>query len=293
MKDEYSVIGVDKSFERVISEGITFEEALKVADETRNYFDKVSISLDYSMRNPSRNILVFSDCEMMINEVKKLLCDRPDELNEQLIFLGNFISGNKGFLSFMKYLMKLRDDGRKLVLVRGENEHNLLEAIHETNNFIGNQSKTTKLIEAIEKDLNYTLPELKIREPQYYKMLNDSYTYYEDDKHIFTSGGLNLDKYWRESAPEDLHITSDKFINQYNNTGKTIVFGNRSVVELNNSTFTKPWINKDTKKIAINGNVRDKGRLIAISIIEGDRYFIGIRHRDTRQKTYAYDIFEL
>lgn len=293
MKDEYSVIGIEKNFERVISEGVTFKDALKIVEETNNYFDKVSISLDYNMRNPSRNILVFSDCEMMIVEVKKLLADRPENLDEQLIFLGNFISKQDGFIEFMDYLLMLKKEGRKLVFVKGVNEYNLLEEIHGTRNFIGDDVNRKELISSIEKQLGYTLLQLKIMNPNYYNLLNDAYDYFEDDKHIFTSGGLNFNSYWRETSPVDFHITTDSFLSSINNTGKTIVFGYECVEKLNNSVFKKPWIDKDKKKIGINGNVKNYGRLIGLSIIEGERYFIGIRHRKTRQKTYAYDIYDI
>ena len=293
MEDKYSVLGTENGFERVVIEGITFEEAMHVAEKARAYYDTVSISQDYTMRSPSQNMLIFSDCEMMILELKKLLDDRPEELNEQLVFLGNFINGRKGFLEFMKYIKKLREEGRDLVLVRGRNEHNLLEAIHGKNNFIGEPSEVSTLISGIEKQLNIKLTDFEYIYPYYYNMLKDTYTYFEDDQHIFVSGGLDLSGRWRESLEVDLYNTSDKFIEAKNNTGKTIVFGNKDVNYLNRTRFRKPWISEEQSKIGINGNVKNYGRLIGLSIIEGDRSYIGIRHRKTRVRTYAYDVFDI
>lgn len=293
MKDKYSVIGTQDGFERVITEGASFEEALNIANKTKEYFENVSISLDYSMRNPNKNILVITNCEMMLWEVSKLLEDRPEELNEQLVFLGDYISKHDGFIPFLNYLLSLKEKGRDIVFVRGVNEHNLLQAIHSTDEFIGCKKESTQLIESIEKQLGYTLPEFKKRSPLLYNLLNESYTYFEDDKYIFVSGGLNLDSYWRESSLKDLYKTSDDFINSSNNTGKSIVFGDRTVEELNNSTFTKPWIDLNTNKIGINGNIRNYGRLIGLTIIGEEQYFIGVRHNKGRQKTYAYDVFEM
>lgn len=293
MKDKYSVIGTQDGFERVITEGASFEEALNIANKTKEYFENVSISLDYNMRNPNKNILVITNCEMMLWEVGKLLEDRPEELNEQLVFLGDYISKHDGFIPFLNYLLSLKEKGRDIVFVRGVNEHNLLQAIHGTDEFIGCKKESTQLIESIEKQLGYTLPEFKKRSPLLYNLLNESYTYFEDDKYIFVSGGLNLDSYWRESSLKDLYKTSDDFINSSNNTGKSIVFGDRTVEELNNSTFTKPWIDLNTNKIGINGNIRNYGRLIGLTIIGEEQYFIGVRHNKGRQKTYAYDVFEM
>ena len=293
MEDKYSVVGVDRGFERVISEGMAFEEALKVADASRKLFDKVSISLDYNMRKPNQNMLVFSDVEMMLPELKKLLADRPEELDEQIVFLGNFITGDLGFVDFMNHLLHMKEDGENIILVRGANEHNVLEAAHATHQYVGNKKEYNEMIKGIESQLGYPLRQLRKRNSRFYHLLNNSYTYFENDKHIFVAGGLNLNGFWRESKPKDLYITSNSFLRSPNNTDKTIVFGDREVVKLNGTVFRKPWINEDQQKIGINGNVRNFGRLIGLSIIEGNRYFVGIRHRKRRVKTYAYDTFDL
>lgn len=293
MEDKYSVIGIDKGFERVISEGMTFEDALKMADASRHLFESVSISQDYNMRKPNQNMLVFSDVEMMLPELKRLLGDRPEELEEQKVFLGNFVTGHNGFIEFMDYLVMMEENGEDVVFVRGLNEHNLLEAARATHQYLGEEKDYRALIDGIEKQLGYSLSELQKRRPKFYHLLNNTYTYFENDKHIFVAGGLDLTRPWRESTPEDIYITSDDFLEKRNNTDKTIVFGNRKVEELNSTVFKKPWINEDQQKIGINGDVRNYGRLIGLSIIEGERYFIGVRHRKRRVKTYAYDVFEL
>lgn len=293
MEDKYSVLGTENGFQRVIGEGMTFKEAVKLVNQTNDYFTDIKISLDYELRNPSGNILVFSDCEMRLYEVRKLLAERTEDLREQFIFLGNYLSKDKGFIPFMNYLVKLRDGGKDIVFVRGVNEHNLHQKINHLDNFIGDSIYRKEMFDSIEEQLGFKLEELFYRNIDYFNLINSSYSYFENDEYIFTSGGLDLSGYWRESLPEHLHKTTDEFIKSKNYTGKTIVFGDKPVEELNNSAFKKPWINKDHKKIGINGRVRQRGRLIGLSVLDGEEYFIGIRHKDTRIKTYAYNIYSL
>lgn len=291
MKDKYSVIGVENNFQRVIQEGLSFESALEVASDANEFFDKVSISLDHELKNPSKNILVFSDCQMMLGEVKSLLKDRPKDVNEQKVFLGNFITGDSKFSQFMDYLIKLKSNGEDIVLVRGRNEHNLLQAIDGTHSYIGTEKEVDNLLSGVEKQLKFPLEDMKSKKPEYYELIKNTHKYYENDKHIFVSGGLDLRGSWRKTPVEQLYNTTQEFIRSENNTGKIIVFGSEPVVVLNRASLIKPWFNPEADKIGINGNVRHDGRLIGLVISGEQRNFIGIRTLSKRKKTYAYDIF--
>ena len=291
MKDKYSVIGVENNFQRVIQEGLSFESALEIASDANEFFDKVSISLDHELKNPSKNILVFSDCQMMLGEVKSLLKDRPKDVNEQKVFLGNFITGDSKFSQFMDYLIKLKSSGEDIVLVRGRNEHNLLQAIDGTHSYVGTGEEVDNLLSGVEKQLKFPLKDMKSKKPEYYELIKNTHEYYENDKHIFVSGGLDLRGSWRKTPVEQLYNTTQEFIRSENNTGKIIVFGSEPVVVLNRVSLIKPWFNPEADKIGINGDVRHDGRLIGLVISGEQRNFIGIRTLNKRKKTYAYDIF--
>lgn len=289
MKDTYSVVGTINGKECILLKDVSFQEAAEHCMKQGEFFEKVSIIQDYEMMYKAENLLIVSDCNMMLKETKDLLV-RPKELHEQFIFLGNFICGGPGFYDFMSYLVQVKEQkGKECVFVRGKNEHNLLEYINHTENYVGDLSEVKSMIEDIEEELTFPLFTLKEHFPKFYDILNESLPYYENDHYILVSGSIDLaSDRWREDDTEKLFVTEDDFLLGENKTGKTVVFGNRPVQTMNKLGVPRPWINNKENKIGINGDCKGFGKLLALLVHGDSRCFIGIRHHETRRLVYAY-----
>lgn len=289
MDESYSVVGIIDNKRFIIEKKVDFQQAVESSVDVESKYDSVEIVQDYELTILVENVLVVSDTNMMLEETM-LLLDRPDSLHEQYIFLGNFISKNKGFVEYMKYLVQLKNTKKEhCVFVKGRNEYNLLEYIHGTEQYIGNAEEIQEMITTIEEDLKTSLINLPMLYPQFYMLLRESISFYENDKYILVPSGLDLTTpLWRNSSPELLITPNESFYTKANLTGKTIVFGDKPVTELHKSTVIRPWIDLETNKIGINGDCLNKGKLLALLVHGEDTHFISVRNVRTRKRSYDF-----
>ena len=289
MEDTYSVIGFNGQKETTIARNVTFQEAIEFSVDNDALYDKINITEEYELLYKAENVLVVSDCNMMLQETKNLLV-RPEELKEQFVFLGNFICKGTNFYGFMSYLSELkRSMGENCVFVRGKNEHNLLAYINKTKDYIGEERDVQRMVDSIEASLTFSVFTLEQKFPEFFNILSGSLPFYENDQYILVSGGMDLSSgKWRDSAPAQFFQTDEDFLIAKNDTGKTIVFGTRTVQSLHPNGITRPWIKDASGKIAINGDCKNLGKLFALLIHGDDRCFINVSHHATRRISYAY-----
>lgn len=289
MDHSYSVVGIIEDKRFVLKKNVDFQTAIETSIDEEKKFESIEIVQDYELTVLADNILVVSDTNMMYEETLSLL-DRPAILNEQFIFLGNFICDNEGFSEYMDYLINLKYKMQEYcVLVRGRNEHNLLEYIEGRESYIGNRDEVQAMIESIEDNLLSPLSQLPVTHPHYYTLLKETVLFYENDKFIFVSSGLDLNtSRWRNTQKKDLFNATEEFYGTKNDIGKTVVFGDKPVTELNNSMAVRPWIDLETKKIGINGDCINGGKLLAFLVHGEDTHFIGVRNRLTRRRSYDF-----
>lgn len=279
----YIVAGTKNGKEVVVGKDLTFEEAVFLIKEQTGVYEHLTISEDHQVESMPTKFLVVADCNMMLKEVKALLAI-PKQPDEQVVFLGNYIAEGEGFHAFMTYLVKLNQE-RDCVFVKGKNEHNLLEYIHQTDQYIGDLKEVREMLSAIEEELSFPLYSLPEKCPDFYTILKDSLHFYENNRYIFVSGGLDLNtEYWKQTSPEMLFETTDSFLMSTNNTGKQIVFGNRSVRQLNNTEIVRPWFNVKRSKIGIHGDCKNKGKLLGMFIDDGATCYLGIRNIAERKR---------
>lgn len=284
----YTLVGETNNAEHVIAQDILFQEAIELYIDYSPMYDKIHIIEEHDMIVRHKNLLVISDTHGMLKETKLMIADRPLELNEQIVFLGNFISKEEAFLPYMEYLIDLSAH-RDCVFVLGRTEYNLMQYINQTHEYIGLKQDIVDLVSLIEHECGFSLIDLKQNMPDVFALFNSALPYYENDAYIFVSGGLDLESpSWRNTTPDRLHQTSPEFLMATNNTGKTIVFGSAPVKHLNTDEQNRPWISGSQNKIGINGDLQHFGKLIGLLIHEDDRYFVNIRHQETRNVAEAY-----
>lgn len=281
-EETYSVIGTKGSKEYILAENQSFEEAITLIEKKNDSFDCLNISEEHMLEDKPLNFVVVADAKMMLAETKVLL-DRPISFKEQFVFLGNFIDEGPGFYEYMTYLVKL-SKRRSCIFVKGKNEHNLLEYINQTEHYLGSIKEASNLIYSIEKELSFPVYSLKTKFPDFYDILSNAVDFYENDHHIFTSGGLDFEiDHWKQSQPEELFETTQTFILEKNNTNKTVVFGGLPVSFLNRSPIVKPWFNNTRDKIGINGDCKNGGKLLGLFIHDNVQSFMGVRNMETKQ----------
>lgn len=285
MSDEsfYSVVGYqDNGFQENIISHVSFLEALESVQSQGSRYKQFNIIEERSIPAIPNNLFVVSDTNCLYEETKELFY-RPAKLNETFVFLGNYI-GKRGFLRYMKYLTNLKKK-RPCVFVRGRNEHNILEYIHGTERYIGSNHDVFPLIHGIEKELGYSLKDLPDKKFDYYKIIETSIDYFENDRYIFTSGGVDLTiPYWKQSSQESLYTTTDDFLRLRNITGKKIVFGDRPTEQLAGEHIYGLWMNKAQDKIGINGNATQHGKLLGFSVLNNDINYFTVRSKAGREE---------
>lgn len=287
--DSYSVVGTLDGVEHVVAKSVGFQEAIEVSVDKSNSFDNINIVEEYELIFRHDTIFVLPNCDMLLKETRKML-RRKSKMDEQAVLLGNFIGPHEGFFKFMKYLIQQKKEkGKYLVFVKGKNEHNLMEYINQTKQYIGLEDDVVKLIQAIEDDLGYSLLLLENKHPEIYKIINEALPYYENSQYILTSGGIDLStSKWRETAPENLYETQNDFLKAKNNTGKTIVFGGIPVSSLHENGSVRPWFDSGNKKICLDGNCRKDGKLLSAIFTEDDSYFLSVRKDKPEKNYYGY-----
>lgn len=287
--DAYSVVGTVDGVEHVVIKGVGFQEAIEISVDNSGTFDSINIIEEYELIFRHDTIFVVPDCDMLLKETKKML-RRDSGMKEQVVLLGNFIGPHKGFFTFMSYLVDFKKKkGRYAAFVRGKNEHNVLEYINQTKQYIGPEEDVNELVQYIEDDLGYSLMLLQMNHPEIYSILNESLPYYENSQYILVSGSIDLDtSMWRESPILDFYETTSEFIEKDNDTGKTIIFGGMPVSKLNQNNNVKPWFNRRQKKIGLNGNCRTDGKLLGALVTEDDLYFLSIRKDKPKMNYYSY-----
>lgn len=284
-KDEsfFSVVGYRKSTVYILAENATFDEAYQTIEKRGHQFENINIIEEKRVESTPKNLLVVANAEGMLNETKELL-DRPVKLKETFLFLGNYIAPGKGFYDYMNYLTQLQKK-RKCLFVKGKNEYNLLQYIHESENYIGDKKQVLSFIKEIEEELSFNLTTLPKRFPDMYNILKNSSDFFENDAYIFVSGGLDLEiAYWKQTPIQDMLETTTNFLLQVNQTEKKIVFGNIPVTILRKSGTLRPWINGAQDKFGINGDCRNGGKLYGMSILDGNHSFIGIRSKSSKKE---------
>lgn len=279
----YSLIGhYDTSMTKVLGNQLTFEEVTKCIRKHKDDYENFNIIEEKMIGLMPSNLYVISNAESYLEETKEILY-RPLALNETFIFNGNFI-GNKNFLKYSKYLLFFKGK-RPCIFIRGKNEHNILEYINGTEQYIG-ENVLLDFILPIEEELNGQLKNLERDYPAIYKLLNDTKDYFENDTHIVVSGGVNLSiPFWKQSSKSFLYNTTEEFLNYENYTGKTIVFGDMPIEKIDTSTKQYGiWQNKKQNKIGINGNVKNGDKLIALSILDNDVNYISIKNKKAKRE---------
>lgn len=287
--ESYSVVGTFADERHVVAKGISFQEAIEVSVDKGETFDSINIIEEYELIFRHDTIFAVPNCDMLLKETKKML-KRKSKMEEQTILLGNFIGPHEGFFDFMQFLVKeKKKQGKYLVFVKGKNEHNLLEYIHQTKNYIGRQEEVEDLINHIEDDLGYSLLLLEEKHPNIYYILKEALPYYENNQYILVSGGISLtDAKWRETKPKELYQTSNEFLYGENNTGKTIIFGGIPVSALHENESVRPWFDSGNKKICLDGNCRMDGKLLGALLTEEDSYFLCVRKDKPEKNYYGY-----
>lgn len=281
--DFYTVTGTQNDEEYVVGRDLSFEAAIALIKEKNGIYEHLAISEERQLKNMPTRFVIVADCNMMLKELKALLAI-PKEPTQQVVFLGNYIANGEGFYAFMSYLVELTKK-RDCVFVKGRNEHNLLEYIHQTDAYIGDLKEVAAMVRKIESDLSFPLYSLPEKFPEFYAILNESVNFYENDRYIFVSGGLDLTtEYWKHTADDLLLETTETFLLTPNETGKKVVFGNQSVRYLNKTTLVRPWFNVKRDKIGINGDCKNKGKLLGMFIYEESIYYLGIRNMAERQR---------
>lgn len=277
----YSLVGYKEDGKTVtLSQHAEFEDIAHIIQKEQANFKNFDVIEEKMIGNMPSELYIVANAESHLEESKELFY-RPAHLGETFVFAGNFI-GLDNFSTFMKYLLSLKEK-RPCIFIRGANEHNILEYIHGTKKYIGSQLSVEELLQSIKKDLNYDLKKLPEKSPEIYELIKNSKDYFENDTHIVVSGGVDLSiPFWRQSNKEHLYKTTDDFIDNYNYTGKTIVFGDRDIELLNENNSHGLWYNRHKSKVGINGNVSAGKKLIALSILENQMNFLSAKNKEAR-----------
>lgn len=280
---DYSIVGYRQdSTTQVLGKHLKFEEISKIIEKEKEEYVNFEVFEERAIGHIPSNLYIVANAEGYIEETKELFY-RPIHLNETFILAGNFI-GKINFLSYLEYLFSLKDK-RPCIFIKGENEHNLLEYIHGTENYLGNLKNNKDMIEAIELELGFNLKELPDRYPKLYSIIKEAKDYFENDTHIVVSGGIDLSiPFWKQSDKEHLYLTSKEFLNNKNYTGKKVVFGNMDINTLSGETNYGIWRNNKNTKIGINGNVSSGNKLIALSILDNETNFLSVKNKEAKAK---------
>ena len=275
---EYSLVGYreDKTV-KVLGNHILFKDAVKLVEESNQDFEHFDIIEEKMIIQAPSDLFIVSNIESCYLEAKELLY-RPVSLGETYIIAGNFV-GDKNVTTCLKHLYSLKQK-RPLIFLRGVQEHNIIEYVNGTENYIGDMKSVRGYLNKLEYDLGYSLHMLKTKQPNFYDMIINTKDYFENDTHIVVSGGIDFSiPFWRQSDKEHLYTTTDDFLNNKNTTGKVIVFGDKHVEELSDEKLYGIWRNAKSDKIGINGNCSDGGKLIGLSILNNVTNFVTVKNR--------------
>lgn len=278
---QYSLVGYITTEETVVlGKHLKFNEIVLIIEELKDKYQSFNIIEEKMVVPMPTNLFIVANAECHLSETRELFF-RPSHLKETYIMAGNFV-GPHNFIKYMNFLLAFKQR-KAFVFLRGKNEHNVLEYIHQTYCYIGDVSLAINLIQSIEDELGYSLKELPNKEPHIYDLIQSSTDYFENDTHIVVSGGVDLTiPFWKQSDKQHLYCTTNNFLDKSNYTGKIIVFGDATIDSLNNETNYGVWKNTKENKIGINGDVSGGNKLFALSILNGQTNYLTARNKRAR-----------
>ncbi|MGM0164937.1 hypothetical protein [Enterococcus sp. DIV1059_2] len=215
---------------------------------------------------------VIGDSNNCVNEVRYLLARKNEGYQEVdmsqygIVFLGNYFSGDPGFVEMAKYMLLLRSSDRKTIFLRGYNETLIVKYLLQEKLNDSEVDDTMELVDSISRQLGYPLENLQEMNLPLYNLFLETRLWYDNYNFIFCPASINLDAAWKTTSVDRFFLDEQDMSNKKNHTGKVIVFGHYASSELNRSIGLKQrkhdvafWQSNDQTKICLNGEPASPG----------------------------------
>lgn len=288
--DMYKIIGTNK-LGNTIELGISSDkkEAKEIKEYFNNIFESIAIIKDKHLSNKARETIVIGDSNNSKKEVEHILNSTQFNHNlekgvalEQLVFLGNMVGENEGFLEYMKYLIELQsliefnENKIPIAFIRGINEYHLINFIEDK--YYEYPDFMIPIFNRIENEINSKIQNLPLKHPEIWKFLQSTIKYYENNKYIFIPSNIHQNMSWKKTSDDYYYSFDPQFILEPNKTGKIIIFGGIPAYILTGNRFSSVWINAAGNKICLNGCPSDKnGKVLGMYITEDEFSHISAR----------------
>lgn len=290
----YRIIGVDLLENRTeLGIASNKKESEKIKEYFKDIFEIIEIKKEKHLSNKARETIVIGDSNNSKNEVQHILKSTQfyhnlerGEAVEQLVFLGNMVGENSGFLEYMEYLISLQSMTESnstkipIAFIRGINEYHLIRYIQE--DFYEVPDFMIPIISKMEIELGIRVKTLPKKHPKIWNFLLSTIKYYENNKYIFIPSNIYQIMSWKTTPDDYYYSFNPKFILERNLTGKTIIFGGIPAQVLTGDRFSSVWVNAAGNKICLNGCPEDdNGKILGMYITDNEHSHISsrVRHR--------------
>ena len=224
------------------------------------------ISLEPVLEQKATVLHVIGDCNNCVDEVRYLLARKNQGYQEVdmsqygIVFLGNYFSGDAGFVAMAEYLVLLKSSNRNTIFLRGYNETLIVKYLLQDNLQDSEVDDAIALVDSISRQLGYPLENLKEMNINLYNLFMETRLWYDNYNFIFCPASINLDAAWKTTSIDQFFLQQQDMSMKKNQTGKVIVFGHYAAAELNRSLGLKErkhdvafWHSNDQSKICLNG----------------------------------------
>ncbi|CAG9620321.1 metallophosphoesterase family protein [Sutcliffiella rhizosphaerae] len=225
--------------------------------------------------------IVISDIHGCYDEFCELLEQKSYQRGkDSLILLGDYMDRGEKSLEVLELVMEL-SECENVIVLGGNHEDIFLDWLAEPG--YDPQSRLfrnggMKTVESFCNPYNVSGENPLAKEtilkhyPKHIEFLKSLPNYYEDSQYIYVHAGVDLSlKDWKETSRWDFRWLREKFWEQQNNTGKTIIFGHTPTPHLHkHPTFGTStsnndiWYHQDQDRICIDGGCVYGGKLNAL-----------------------------
>lgn len=201
-------------------------------------------------------VIAVGDIHGCLNQLERLLCIINPKVDDQIIFLGDYISRGKDSFGVINFLIGLSARLPNIIFLKGNHEEMFLNYLsgYERSKFLFNNGSNVLR--------EYTVDGIVQIPDSHIKFLNGLKLYFQNEDYFFVHAGVMPEKKLTENKKEDLLWIRNVFIDSEYKWPKKIVFGH--------TVFPEPLIMNN--KIGIDTGAFCGGKLTAYDV-SFDRFY--------------------